>query len=474
MKKTSKNRWLIALSAVAIHISIGSVYAYSAWKMPLENTFGWTATNTTLAFSTAIFFLGLSAAFLGRIVEKKGPTFAGLASAGFFCLGLLGSGLACHLESYPLFLISFGVIGGIGLGLGYIAPVSTLIKWFPDRRGLATGLAIMGFGFGGLVCTRLIDVFVPPAREVVMPESMAVSEWNVNLSPEWPTVEVFRANPESYQQRGLVAVVMYEKASVVRGFLALGGIYLLVMIPGALYINAPPAGYADQFESSAKTKSMKPSREFTASEALRTPAFAGLWLMLFLNVSCGIALIATAKKMGYEMVKLPVELSSLMVMGISLFNGLGRILWASFSDIIGRANTYIAFFVIQLIAFPVLANVIHLPWLFLGVTFLVLTCYGGGFSCIPAYISDVFGLKAMPTIHGMLLTAWSLAGIAGPLLNSAVYQRTHDYRLSLYIFGGAFAAALVIALLMKIEIRRLERKSTLESLPASGLVPESA
>jgi OFA family oxalate/formate antiporter-like MFS transporter len=238
------------------------------------------------------------------------------------------------------------------------------------------------------------------------------------------------------------------------------------MVPGSLTIRPPPPGYEEGFKGASGRGGGHPVRDFSAPEALRTPAFAGLWLMLFLNVSCGIALIATAKKMGYEMVRLPVELSSLMVMGISLFNGLGRILWASFSDIIGRANTYIVFFALQLIGFPLLANVVHIPWLFLGITFLILTCYGGGFSCIPAYISDVFGLKAMPTIHGMLLTAWSLAGIAGPLLNSAVYERTHDYRLSLYIFGGAFGVALLISLLMKVEIRRMARCHELSDLNA--------
>jgi OFA family oxalate/formate antiporter-like MFS transporter len=145
-----KNRWLIAASAVGVHVSIGSIYAYSAWKMPLENMFGWSPSATTGAFSLAIFFLGLSAAFLGRFIEKKGPSKGGLLSAVFFCLGLVGSGVACLMQSLPLFYLCFGVISGIGLGVGYISPVSTLVKWFPDRRGLATGLAIMGFGFGGL------------------------------------------------------------------------------------------------------------------------------------------------------------------------------------------------------------------------------------------------------------------------------------------------------------------------------------
>lgn len=195
----------------------------------------------------------------------------------------------------------------------------------------------------------------------------------------------------------------------------------------------------------------------TAMQAIRTPAFYGLWLMLFINVACGIAVISTAKKMGYEMVRLPVEMASLLVMGISLFNGLGRIIWASLSDFIGRSNTYAAFFVIQLIAFPLLANLTGAPIAFMAVTFIILTCYGGGFASIPAYISDLFGLKEMPTIHGFTLTAWSCAGIVGPMLNAYVYEKTNSYQQSLYVFGGAFVIALIISLLMKLEMKRLNR-----------------
>ena len=169
----TKNRWLIAASAVGIHVSIGSIYAYSAWKMPLENTFGWSSTKTSMAFSIAIFFLGLSAAFLGRFIEKKGASKGGLLSAAFFCTGLIGSAAACWFESLTLFYLFFGIVAGIGLGVGYISPVSTLVKSFPDRRGLATGLAIMGFGFGGLICAKLIDQFVPTQAEVVLHEDVS-------------------------------------------------------------------------------------------------------------------------------------------------------------------------------------------------------------------------------------------------------------------------------------------------------------
>src|SRR6056297_1959348 len=483
-----KNRWLIAASAVGIHISIGSIYAYSAWKMPLENTFGWSVTSTSLAFSIAIFVLGLSAAILGRVVENYGPSKAGLLSAVLFTLGLFGSALATYLESIWLFFFFFGVVSGVGLGLGYIAPVSTLVKWFPDRRGLATGLAIMGFGFGGLVCAHLIDVFNPAKDEVVLPREVAAEEYSdlQSSNPQQalamiagvPELKAFKADERVLQEmerRGeegteaylrlqeetdsFRTVVLYDKSSIVTAFLALGVIYLLVMVPSSLYIAPPPKDYNEQYfngDGTSKKEKFINVPDISAFDALKTPGFYGLWIMLFINVSCGIAVIATAKKMGYEMVRLSVEMSTLLVMGISLFNGIGRILWASLSDYIGRTNTYVAFFVIQMIAFPMLANLTASPVLFMAVTFVVLTCYGGGFASIPAYISDLFGLKEMPTIHGFILTAWSLAGIVGPMLNAYVYEQTQSYQQSLYIFGGAFAIALVVALLMKIEMRKVE------------------
>ncbi|MGJ8641636.1 MAG: OFA family MFS transporter [Opitutaceae bacterium] len=489
MNKT-KNRWLIAASAVGIHASIGSIYAYSAWKMPLENTFGWSSTKTSMAFSIAIFFLGVSAAFLGRFIEKKGASKGGLLSAVFFSLGLIGSAAACWFESLPLFYLCFGVVAGIGLGVGYISPVSTLVKWFPDRRGLATGLAIMGFGFGGLICAKLIDQFVPAQAEVVLSQDVSSYEYSQLLQndPEAaavitstsPALEVFKQQSnevaELFRQDkvnsaeylalkaatdGYRSTLIYNKQSIALAFLFLGIIYFCIMVPSALYIAPPPAGYAEQFaatKSSAKATAI--TTEMTAMQAIRTPAFYGLWLMLFINVACGIAVISTAKKMGYEMVRLPVEMASLLVMGISLFNGLGRIIWASFSDIIGRSNTYVAFFAIQIIAFPLLANLTGAPIAFMAVTFIILSCYGGGFASIPAYISDLFGLKEMPTIHGFILTAWSLAGIVGPMLNAYVYEKTHSYQQSLYVFGGAFVVALIISLLMKLETKRLKNTKT--------------
>lgn len=413
-----------------------------------------------------------------------------MLSAGFFGVGLIGSAVACWLESLPLFYLFFGVIAGIGLGVGYISPVSTLVKWFPDRRGLATGLAIMGFGFGGLICTKLIDQFVPAQAEVVLHKDVSAHAFSQHFASDpqaaldttanalkledfkgmqakldelyhmdqtdSPEYAMLRATTEDFR-----TILIYDKQSIALAFLILGIIYTGVMVPSALYISPPPEGYAEHFAAklanSGSKRTIHTLRELTAMEALKTPGLYGLWIMLFINVSCGIAVIATAKKMGYEMVNLSVGMASLLVMGISLFNGLGRIIWASLSDYIGRSNTYAAFFAIQIVCFPLLANLTHSPYLFMLVTFLILTCYGGGFASIPAYISDLFGLKEMPTIHGFILTAWSLADIVGPMLNAYVYEQTNSYKQSLYVFGGAFAVALAVALLMKIELKRIHK-----------------
>lgn len=446
--KLPENRWLMALSAIGTHLSIGSIYAYSAWKMPLENTFGWSATKTAMAFSIAICTLGLSAAFLGKLIEKKGPRFGCILATLFFCTGLAGSALACKLEHLLLFYLCFGVISGVGLGLGYISPVSTLVKWFPKQRGLATGLAIMGFGFGGMVCTQLIDVFAPADAEVEIPVSMSAFEYTTAVQSGEPTA-IDASGEATY------SVLIYNKNSIVRAFLSLAGIYFCIMLPSALYIAPPQPGSVPVVSALQNSPSSAASmKDVSPAEAIRSPAFYGLWLMLFLNATCGIALIATAKKMGYEMVHLSAAMASGMVMGISLFNGLGRIFWSSLSDWLGRPNTFIAFFVIEIIAFPLLAQSASVPWLFLLLTFFILSCYGGGFSTMPAYITDLFGMRSMAVILGWILTAWSTAGIVGPMLNAAIYDATHSYQLSLYIFTGLLALGLLVSVLMKLGTHR--------------------
>ncbi|MEQ8547083.1 MAG: OFA family MFS transporter [Cyclobacteriaceae bacterium] len=414
-----KNRWLIAASAVGIHISIGAVYAYSVLKNPLLESIGWEFKETAWAFSIAILFLGLSAAFLGRKVEKIGPKKSGMLAASFYGTGLILAGLAIQIESLYLFYLGYGAISGVGLGVGYICPVSTLVKWFPDRRGLATGLAIMGFGFGALLASSVIQFLI-----------------------------------------GALGLSMT--------FYILGVVYFSVMLSSAQYLAPPPEGWVPEgFEdgSSINGKKIKADlAQVSSIEALSTPRFYYLWLMLFLNVTCGIAVISIASPLSQEIAGLTPVAAAAMVGAMGLFNGLGRIGWASFSDIIGRPMTYTAFFVIQIIAFYFLPKTTN-AFMFQGLVFLILTCYGGGFASIPAYIGDVFGTKNLSAIHGNILTAWAAAGLVGPQLAAYIRATTGSYEQTLYIFAGIFVVALVVSIVIQFNIKAIKAGKRQERSP---------
>lgn len=405
--KQHKNRWLIAACAVGIHLSIGSVYAWSVFTNPLKSRFGWDDSEIAFTFSLAILFLGLSAAFLGHFVEKYGPRKAGILAAVFFGIGVTGSGLAVQIGSLFLLYFFYGVLGGIGLGVGYIAPVSTLVKWFPDRRGLATGLAIMGFGFASLIS-------------------------------------------------GPIMARLIEWTGIAPTFYILGLVYFALMLSSSLYLEPPPAdwlprGYKQQLQQGKQQKIDKPV-PLTARQSLKTRRFYFLWLMLFINVTCGIAIISVASPMAQEITGMSAFAAASMVGLMGLFNGFGRIGWASLSDVIGRPNTYTAFFLIQLAAFFLLPHTTH-PLLFQILIFLILTCYGGGFSSIPAYIGDLFGTRELGAIHGYILTAWAAAGLAGPSLTSLVREATGSYTSSLTLFASLFIIALILSIWIRSDIR---------------------
>ena len=401
----TKNRWLIALSAIGIHICIGSVYAWSVLTKPIMEAMGFSLKDVTWTFSLAILFLGLSAGFLGSYVEKYGPRKSGLVSATFFCLGMLGTAFALTQHSMTLMYLFYGVVGGIGLGVGYITPVSTLVKWFPNNRGLATGLAIMGFGFASLIA-------------------------------------------------GPVMQILIAKYGLINNFLILGCVYFVVMVASAIYLEPPKT----TVDTSALTKHAvnQPTvtgPQYTAKEAMHTWKFAALWWIFFTNITCGIGLLAVASPMAQEVIKMsPLEAAS-MVGIIGLLNGGGRIAWSTLSDYIGRRNTYVLFFAIQIIAFYMLASVTD-SFLFQALIYIIITCYGGGFSCMPAYLSDLFGTKQLSAIHGRILTAWGLAGIVGPLLLSLIYERTHSYSLTLYFFSGCFVLSLIVSLILKFKTEK--------------------
>ncbi len=296
----------------------------------------------------------------------------------------------------------------MGLGIGYITPVSSLVKWFPDRRGLATGLAIMGFGFASLIASPIIASLI---REM----------------------------------------------GIANTFYLLGSVYFVVMILSALYLAPPPKGWLPEGmkeETAEQETGQGDLSQLTANEAVKTIRFWALWAMLFINVTCGIAIISVASPMAQDIAGLTAAAAATMVGIMGLFNGLGRIGWASISDYIGRPNVYTAFFIIQLAAFLMLPNTSN-AWVFQILIFLILTCYGGGFASIPAYIGDLFGTKQLGAIHGYILTAWAAAGLAGPILVSWIRETTNSYSLTLYIFAGAFALALAISLLIRVNIRNI-------------------
>ncbi|MDD3115235.1 MAG: OFA family MFS transporter [Anaerovibrio sp.] len=384
-----RNRWLIALSAIGIHISIGSVYAWSVLTRPIMEQMGWSLGETTWTFSLAILFLGFSAGLLGSFVEKIGPKKSGLLSMLCFGTGMLGTAYALHVHSLLLLYLFYGAIGGIGLGIGYITPVSTLVKYFPDHRGFATGLAIMGFGFAALIAGPLMQYLT-------------------------------------------------SAAGLVNNFLILGVIYMAVMGASSLYLKKPA-------ENPAEGETAAHSDGITAKEAMKTWQFASLWWIFFVNITCGIGLLAVASPMAQEVTRMSSATAASMVGIIGLLNGAGRIFWSTISDYLGRSRVYVLFFVLEISAFFLLARTTDAFW-FQLLVLLIITCYGGGFSCMPAYLADLFGTRQLSAIHGRILTAWGLAGVAGPTIVSLLHRQTGSYSTALYFFVGCFILNLLISM----------------------------
>lgn len=408
-----KNRWLIALSAIAIHLSIGSVYSYSVLKNPILEQIGWSDKTVTVAFTIAIALLGTSAAFFGKSVEKWGPKKSAIFAAILFGSGQLITGLSLATESLFLFYLGYGVIGGMGLGLGYIAPVSTLVKWFPDRRGLATGMAVMGFGAGSLIAAPVIT--------------------------------------------GLIGTVGLSNT-----FFILGTIYFTLMMSGALYIVRPPENWVPFSKSVKKTKKpvkvQQSLQQLTAREAIRTNRFWLLWIMMFINISNGIMLISAASPFAQSTVGMTATAAATMVGIMGLFNGGGRIGWSAFSDYMGRSNVFLMFFGVQFVLMLTLPNVTNALLLQI-LLFVVISMYGGSFALLPAFISDLFGTKELGAIHGLLLTSWSCAGVFGPLLVAFINDTTGSYSTAFYIFSGLLAVAFIVSIFMKRSINAFSATS---------------
>ncbi|MFT4582607.1 MAG: MFS family permease [Gammaproteobacteria bacterium] len=446
------NRWLIAPAALGIHLCIGSVYAWSLFNPALIKRIGvvtsaaddWSLKSVVWIFTVAIVFLGLSAALAGKWLETVGPRMVGVVAASCWGGGFVVGGYGILVGQLWLVYLGYGVIGGCGLGLGYVSPVSTLIRWFPDRRGMATGIAIMGFGGGAMLGKPMIDGLL--AFYYRAPEYLGTAE-TVSLA----TVAGRRIAEIGGIAREVVVLGTNDLAAMIvpgpqgvyvtgtgsvgaaATFFTLGAIYFCVMMIAAFAYRIPatgwqPSGWTPPIENEGRT--MITQHDVDIDEALRTPQFYQLWIVLCFNVTAGIGVLAVAKTMMTEMfgTTLPelvdLKFAATYVLMISLFNMLGRFFWASLSDFIGRKTTYWIFFSLGIVLYcsiPFFAQRVSadpaVTWLigFYAATMLIFTMYGGGFATIPAYLADIFGTRFVGGIHGRLLTAWSTAGVLGPL-----------------------------------------------------------
>ena len=433
------NRWLVPPAALAIHLSIGMAYGFSVFWLPLSRAIGITTSVpgdwkiSTLGWMYTLFFvfLGSSAAMFGRWVEREGPRKAGVAAAFCWGGGFLISALGVHLHQILLLWIGSGVIGGCGLGLGYISPVSTLIKWFPDRRGMATGMAIMGFGGGAMIGSPLANLLM---NHFKTPASVGVQET----------------------------------------FVTMGVIYFVAMLAGAFGYRLPAPGWqpVGWTPPEPRQHAMITARQVHVSQAVRTPQFWLLWVVLWMNVSAGIGVIGMASPMlqevfGGKLIGVAGALHDLSedhktqvaTIGagfaalLSLFNIAGRIFWASLSDYLGRKRIYFIFFALGFVLYccaPSAGRAGVVP-LFVAIFCVILTMYGGGFATIPAYLADMFGTVHVGAIHGRLLTAWSAAGILGPILVNYIREfqiergvpAAQAYNTTMYVLAGLLVVGFV-------------------------------
>jgi MFS family permease len=419
------NRWLVPPAALSIHLAIGQAYAFSVFNGPLGKLIGikkpaasdWDQPTLSWIFGIAIVFLGLSAALFGKWLERVGPRKAMLVSAICFCGGFLVSAIGVHFHQIALLYLGYGVLGGIGLGIGYISPVSTLIKWFPDRPGMATGMAIMGFGGGAMIgspfAVWLMDKFKTP-----------------------------------------------ESVGVIETFVTMGIVYFLFMLYGVVTVRVPPANWKPEgFVPSAAPKKLVTNAQVSADEAIKTPQFYLLWAVLFLNVTASIGVLQQASLIIQEMFGVTVAAGAGFVGLISLFNMGGRFFWSSLSDYIGRKRTYAIYFVLGAILYALMPTTGHIQSMVLFVCgfAIIISMYGGGFATVPAYLRDLFGTMQVGAIHGRLLTAWSAAGLVGPALVNYPHEYLVEhgvsaasaYNIPMYVMAGLLVVGAVCNLMIR-------------------------
>ncbi len=427
------NRWLIPPAALAVHLCIGQAYATSVYKTALVKHFDANLTQIGVIFSIAIVMLGLSAAVMGTWVDRKGPRAAMFTAACFWATGFGVGALGIATGQLWLLYLGYGVIGGIGLGIGYISPVSTLIKWFPDRPGLATGMAIMGFGGGALIASPV--------------STALLQRYDTGFDPSDPT---------SVASGSAVAML----------FVTLGVVYLAYMMFGAFTVRVPAEGWKPEgFDpSTVAQKKLVTTSNVSAANAIRTPQFWLLWVVLFCNVTAGIGILEQASPMIQDFFRegstsaVSAAVAGGFVGILSMANMAGRFVWSSTSDVIGRKPIYMVYLGVGMVAYLALALAgATATALFVLLAAVILSFYGGGFATVPAYLRDLFGTFQVGAIHGRLLTAWSAAGVAGPLIVNSFLDAQGTpgeltaaaYRPALLTMVGVLAVGFVANLLVR-------------------------
>ena len=393
----TSNRWVIAIAGVFLQIALGAVYAWSVFRVPLSKQFGWSISEVTLTFTISIFVLGFAAFFGGLWLNRKGPRIVALTGGALYGLGVF---LASFSHSLSWLYLSYGVIGGIGLGLGYIVPVAVLVKWFPDRRGLITGIAVGGFGAGALITAP-------------------------------------------------VATRLIQSVGVLSTFAYLGVAYLVVTIISGAFMQNPPDGWKPEgWSPTASQTSQRAGHDFVLSEALKTWQWYALWLLLFLNTCAGISVISQEAPIFQELTGASAIVAAGMVGLASIGNAVGRVFWAWVSDLITRRATFAVMFILQVLLFWFLPSIATVSLMTI-VTFVVLMCYGGGFGTMPAFAADYFGPKNVGPIYGLMLTAWSFASAVGPLFIAHMRETAGSYGGALHIVAGVMAVSILLPILVR-------------------------
>jgi OFA family oxalate/formate antiporter-like MFS transporter len=392
------NRWWIALAGVLLQMALGAVYAWSVFRVPLAKQFNWTISQVTLTFTVAIMVLGFASFFGGLWIKKVGTRVVAMTGGALYGLGVFLASFS-SIGLWWLYL-SYGVIGGIGLGFAYIVPVYVLLRWFPDHRGLMTGVAVGGFGAGALVTAP-------------------------------------------------IATHLIQSVGVLQTFAYLGIAFGIVSIAGGYFMQNPPEGWLPAgWTPKAKDPGAECTRDFSLSEALKTWQWWALWFLLFLNTSAGISVISQESPMFQDFAKVTAIVAAGMVGVVSIGNALGRVLWAYVSDGIGRRTTFAVMFILQIALFWFLPS-LHSTGAVTAIAFIILMCYGGGFGTMPAFAADYFGPTNVGSIYGLMLTAWGFASAFGPLLIAHMRQNSGSYVGGLHVIAVIMAVSVVLPLLVR-------------------------